>query len=285
MKVVVLLTLILAAIGANAQEGVATDSFWYLKPNPLSSQGTIQAIPTASSGTNVTSETSGYRPFRIDRTRSRAARRKDDDLRKERRQLGQLSSPTADCESCRVSALSQPATLTTSADQTLSVGREASERVLDDALQRYEDSPQVARMIDKIREDSTLYRDSRRRVTGSKSSSRSIGRCLMYVKFAMLEADYFSSYPGGRFAANFGPALESRGFTNLMDDDGYNIDHPDDAPVGSVIVYEKTPGSRTPGHIEVKLGPNEYGSDYIADEPISDTTSRRRIIGIYAKVQ
>lgn len=278
-----LLTFIFTALSASAQEG-APDSFWYLKQNPLqNNQLVTPAVPTVSPGLNTSSET-GYRPFRFKRRKSSARERKDADLIRNGTSLGQTTGGTENCESCRVSALAQPATLTASANATLTVGRDASEQVLDDALLRYQNSPQVARMIAKIRQDSTVFRDRRRRITGSKESSRSIGRCLMYVKFGLLEGDFFRSYPGGQYAANFGPSLEAQGFTNLMDDDGYDINHPDDAPVGSVIVYEKTPGARTPGHIEVKLGPNEYGSDYITDEPISDTTNRRRIIGIYAKV-
>lgn len=274
-----LLTFSFTALGASAHEGVP-DSFWYLKQNPLRSQNQF-VLPVASPEVNTSSDTD-YRPFRFKRRRARD--RNHADIRRSAPALGQTVGATENCESCRVSTLAQPATLTENTDATLSVSRDASELVLDDALLRYQNSQQVAQMISEIKKDSTIFRERNHRVSGSKESWRSIGRCLMYVKFAMKDAGFFRSYPGTAYAANFGPELREQGFINLMDDDGYDIDHPDDAPIGSIIVYERTPGSRTPGHIEVKLGPNEYGSDYIADEPISDTTSRRRIIGIYAKV-
>ena len=36
--------------------------------------------------------------------------------------------------------------------------------------------------------------------------------------------------------------------------------------------------------LEVKLDNGEYGSDYIDDQARSETSSNRRIIGIYAKL-
>ncbi len=165
-----------------------------------------------------------------------------------------------------------------------SVVEEISTNVLADTLRQYQESDQVRTMVRSIREGSLKRRDRRRNIVGSKDSSESLGRCLMYVKFAMLEAGYFGNYPGGMYASDFSPALESRGFQNLMSHDEYNITDPEDAPVGSIIVYENTPGSTRPGHIEVKLDNGEYGSDYIDDEARSETSSNRKIIGIYVKL-
>ena len=106
----------------------------------------------------------------------------------------------------------------------------------------------------------------------------------MYVKFGMLEAGYFRNYPGGQFASDFAPALSAQGFVNIMNSNGFEITDPEKAPVGSVIVYENTPGSKRPGHIEVKLDNGEYGSDYIDDQARSETSSQRKIIGIYVKL-
>ncbi len=161
---------------------------------------------------------------------------------------------------------------------------EISNNVLDESLTQYQESDQVQTMVRSIREGSLKRRDRRRQIIGRKTSEESLGRCLMYVKFAMLEAGYFGAYPGGMYASDFSPALESRGFQNLMTHDAYNMTDPEDAPIGSIIVYENTPGSTRPGHIEVKLDNGEYGSDYIDDQARSETSSNRKIIGIYAKL-
>lgn len=188
------------------------------------------------------------------------------------------------CTDCETNQGSQPKVLTAEASDSVNKAAKISELVLDDSLKAYQESEQVKKMISAIKRDATLLRNSRRVTVGSKSADESVGRCLMYIKFAMKEAGYFSGYPSGQYAANFSPALEARGFTNLMKTEGYNITDPDKAPVGSILVYENVGGAKTPGHIEVKLGANSYGSDFIDDQPLSKKTNQRRLIGIYAKL-
>lgn len=188
------------------------------------------------------------------------------------------------CDECLSNGTTESNVIETQTRDIASVVSHISDAVLDEGLLEYQNSDAVKTMVQSIRSGSIKRRNSRRQIIGSKPSSESVGRCLMYVKFAMLEAGYFRNYPGGQFASDFSPALEAQGFTNLMNAQGYQITDPEKAPIGSVIVYENTPGSKRPGHIEVKLDNGDYGSDYIDDQARSDTSSQRKIIGIYVKL-
>lgn len=98
---------------------------------------------------------------------------------------------------------------------------------------------------------------------------KSIGRCLRYVKRALVEAGYFSKYPGIEHAKDFGPALESAGFKNLLSAaPGTNIAT---APHGSVIIYapvekQTYSGGVISGHIEIKHA-GGYVSDFNGQNP------------------
>ena len=188
------------------------------------------------------------------------------------------------CEECLENNSATPQVLETQTREVAQVVEQASSSVLDETLRAYQDSQAVKDMVASVRSGAVKSRNQRRAIIGSKPASESLGRCLMYVKFAMLDGGFFSSYPSGMYASNFSPALERQGFVNLMSGNGYEITDPKDAPVGSVIVYENTPGTKTPGHIEIKLSDTDYGSDYIDDQPRSETSSNRKIIGIYAKL-
>tara|TARA_R110000868_G_scaffold136049_11_gene348842 strand:- start:992 stop:2035 length:1044 start_codon:yes stop_codon:yes gene_type:complete len=192
-------------------------------------------------------------------------------------------TPT-DCVECRSSNAGTPEVVEPQTTEVAQVAVQASSIVLDDTLRAYQESQGVRDMVAAIRSGALKRRTERRAIIGRKPADESLGRCLMYVKFAMLEGGFFSSYPSGLYASNFSPALERRGFVNLMRGNGYEITDPKDAPIGSVIVYENTPDPKTPGHIEVKLSDTDYGSDYIDDQPRSETSNNRKIIGIYAKL-
>lgn len=219
-------------------------------------------------------------------TRSRSSRASSTSENKPTRTVTATSTPapTDQCEECNANKNNSPPVLEAQTSQVARTAAAVSNVVLDDTLLAYQNSEQVKKMIASVRSGALKARNQRRVIVGSKAASESLGRCLMYVKFAMLDADFFSNYPSGTYASNFAPALENQGFVNLMNGNGYEISEPKDAPIGSIIVYENTPGTKTPGHIEIKLSDSDYGSDYIDDQPRSDTSNNRKIIGIYAKI-
>lgn len=194
-------------------------------------------------------------------------------------------TPTVDqCEECLSNGTNDSDVIADQTRDIAAVVNSISENVLDESLLAYQNSDAAKTLVQSIRTGSVKRRNSRRQIIGNKTSGESLGRCLMYVKFGMLDAGYFRNYPGGQFASDFAPALEAQGFSNLMNSNGYEITDPDKAPVGSIIVYENTPGSKRPGHIEVKLDNGDYGSDYIDNQARSETSSQRKIIGIYVKL-
>lgn len=155
-----------------------------------------------------------------------------------------------------------------------------NKNLLDQAIAQYSSSDDVRRMHARLNQRFTVRLSSSRRPSGSKSSSTSIGRCLMYVKFGMLSGGFASSYPPGAHAQGFGPELRKMGFTNLMKTPGFEDLTPENAPPGAVIVYS---GGRS-GHIEVKMEDGRYGSDFVSNTPISSRTRARVPIGIYVKI-
>lgn len=194
-----------------------------------------------------------------------------------------VARTTEHCTDCETNTGTQPAVISSEAERAVASVQDVSASLLDSSLRTYEQSSEVQKMITAIRRDATLKRDRRRKVVGNKPKDESLGRCLMYVKFGLVESGLFPSYPSGLNAAYFGRALTDRGFSNIMSDGTFNITDPAKAPIGSVIVYEDT-RTTIPGHIEVKLGANEYGSDYISDRPRSETSATRKVIGIYVKL-
>ncbi len=151
--------------------------------------------------------------------------------------------------------------------------------LLDRAIASYSNSNEVRRMHARLRQNFTVHYNSRRRRVGSKSQGRSVGRCLMYTKLALVSAGFFGQYPSQLHAKDFGPHLDRAGFTNLMDVPGFENITPETAPPGAVIIYR----GGTSGHIEVKMDDGKYGSDFVKSEPISDYMARVPI-GIYVKI-
>ena len=146
-------------------------------------------------------------------------------------------------------------------------------------IQNYSKDPQTKTLIEKIKNNSTrCLLDS---CSGSKKSSKSVGYCFRYVKAGLTSAKFHSGWIPGRHARSAGKPLKNMGFSNLMESDEYRNITPETAPVGSVLVYENTRGGS--GHIEVKLEKDKYGSDYVADYPISERLSTRKLIGVYVK--
>ncbi|SFG74762.1 Murein DD-endopeptidase MepM and murein hydrolase activator NlpD, contain LysM domain [Duganella sp. CF458] len=98
---------------------------------------------------------------------------------------------------------------------------------------------------------------------------KSIGRCLRYVKRALVAAGYFTKYPGVEHAKDFGPTLQSAGFKNLLvSAPGTNIST---APHGSIIIYapvekQTYSGGVISGHIEIKHA-GGYVSDFNGHNP------------------
>jgi hypothetical protein len=124
------------------------------------------------------------------------------------------------------------------------------------------------------------------RVRGRASSSE----CYRYVKQALQRAGVVSDYMPGVAAMGAGPALEARGFTNILP--GSNIRSPYDAPVGAVLVYGAAPGATDRnaryGHIEIRT-PNGFASDYFSPRARTGSAAEgldgrgRVLIGVYVK--
>lgn len=104
--------------------------------------------------------------------------------------------------------------------------------------------------------------------------AKSIGRCLAYVKKALLAAGYFKTYPGCEHAKDFGPFLQKAGFVNLLESaPGTNLNT---APLGSVAIYKPVEaqshdGKVISGHIEIKCPNGRYVSDFVAMKPTYST--------------
>ena len=114
---------------------------------------------------------------------------------------------------------------------------------------------------------------------GTKSKTDSLGWCARYVRFILNDCGVLPNNSIARYAENAGSALERQGFRRL------GILNPDQAPLGSIIVYGGTcpasPKGADPGHIEIKTGSSEYTSDYVANAARSTQTECRRVTGIY----
>lgn len=121
----------------------------------------------------------------------------------------------------------------------------------------------------------SCYRTDGRRRYGR---ARSRAYCYRGVKRILQACGAVNRYLGGALAKNAGPELVASGFRKL------STMNPARAPLGSVIVYGNTCSStHYAGHIEIKLGQNEYVSDYIGTRPRSSVTRCRPVLGIYMK--
>ncbi len=120
----------------------------------------------------------------------------------------------------------------------------------------------------------------------------SIGRCYAWVKTALQQSGAVRDYLPGVAAKGAGPALEQRGFVNLLDRPGATIRSPYDAPKGAVLVYGAAPGATDRnakyGHIEIRTD-RGFASDYASANArtggaANGLTGRgRTLIGVYVK--
>ncbi len=141
--------------------------------------------------------------------------------------------------------------------------------------------------------------------------SKSTGQCYANIKEALLGSKMIEDRPAGVSPKFAGEQLESRGFTNIMQDDeiGTKIKSPLQAPKGAILVYEPVPANRlilikekkngvltgrqiwVPdyGHIEIKTedpGKPGFVSDYFNKKARTGTSMEsvdRKLIGIYVK--
>lgn len=119
----------------------------------------------------------------------------------------------------------------------------------------------------------------------------SSGSCYRFVKEALLRAGVVSDYIPGVAAKDAGPALEARGFTNILTP-GSGIRSAYDAPVGAVLVYGAAPGAADRnaryGHIEIRTA-NGFASDYFSPRARTGPADNglegrgRVLIGVYVK--
>lgn len=178
--------------------------------------------------------------------------------------------------------------------------------VYQEAISAYQQDSRLISTIQRIRDNSDkCIMDScdGTRHSRSKPQGTSLAWCARYVKFAMYpprgtDADSYGSfeeYPWGSDGVESGDWLKKDGFVNLMDIPEMSHLTPETAPIGSIIVYEKTAANRRnrynvdgvnrggPGQVEIKASENEYISDFINDEPTT-VGGDRRAIGIYVQI-
>ncbi|HEY0368816.1 MAG TPA: hypothetical protein VGC85_04410 [Chthoniobacterales bacterium] len=107
-------------------------------------------------------------------------------------------------------------------------------------------------------------------IAQERAHAHSRSRCWHYVKEALLAAGIVNSRPKSVYAKEAGDELvRSYGFKKLPIHDPYQ------APVGAVLVYG---ARRAAGHVELRTK-----SGFVSDFR-SRTPSKRRLIGVYAKV-
>lgn len=120
----------------------------------------------------------------------------------------------------------------------------------------------------------------------------SIGRCYAWVKTALQQSGAVRDYLPGVAAKGAGPALEQRGFVNLLRQPGATIRSPYDAPKGAVLVYGAAPGATDRnakyGHIEIRTDTG-FASDYASANARTGSAANglsgrgRTLIGVYVK--
>lgn len=130
-------------------------------------------------------------------------------------------------------------------------------------------------------------------LAASRAAGRaSGGKCYAWVKTALQQSGAVKDYMPGVAAKDAGPALEQRGFTNILNQPGANIRSPYDAPKGAVLVYGAAPGATDKnakyGHIEIRTA-NGFASDYASANARTGPASNglegrgRVLIGVYVK--
>lgn len=130
-------------------------------------------------------------------------------------------------------------------------------------------------------------------IAATRAEGRSSeGRCYAWVKTALQKAGAVADYLPGVAAKNAGPALEQRGFVNLLDQPGHGITSPYDAPKGAVLVYGAAPGATDRnaryGHIEIRTDKG-FASDYASARARTGAAAdgmegrNRVLIGVYVK--
>ncbi|QLY24565.1 hypothetical protein [Bdellovibrio sp. KM01] len=118
--------------------------------------------------------------------------------------------------------------------------------------------PEVMKYSESAKANAAIKAGIRNREPGST------GRCYAYVKDALLASGLVKSRPPGGHAKNGVKDLKAQGFINLMDPPYKGIiKSPDDAPKGSVIIYE-TSDKRQSGDIQIKTDWSTDGS-YVSD--------------------
>jgi len=149
------------------------------------------------------------------------------------------------------------------------------------------EGPATHRLTEIAYQGTQIARKSDRSVAGSKPSSRSDGRCAMYVSLALHQAGCHQ--PGkpeirSGSAHNLGPSLAANGFRNLMAGgslpSGRNLQS---LPPGAVLVYS----GGEHGHVEIR-SKNGFISDYFSQYPVTGTSGAvsgrgRRLIGVWVK--
>jgi LysM repeat protein len=120
----------------------------------------------------------------------------------------------------------------------------------------------------------------------------SIGRCYAWVKTALQKSGAVSDYIPGVAAKDAGPALERRGFVNILNRPGAEIRSAYDAPKGAVLVYGAAPGATDRnaryGHIEIRTD-SGFASDYASANARTGAAANgltgrgRTLIGVYVK--
>jgi hypothetical protein len=129
---------------------------------------------------------------------------------------------------------------------------------LDEKIQAYSSSLQVAKMIQWSKDNASI---------GRKKNGNFDGYCYRHVKEAMATKTKRGQgegnnlipkwYPSGN-AVTGGRDLKSRGFINLLDTEPYKTDmkNPKNVPRGAIMIYSTT--NHRYGHAEVKLDDDSY---------------------------
>lgn len=120
----------------------------------------------------------------------------------------------------------------------------------------------------------------------------STGYCYRWVKEALQRSGASPDYMPGQAAKNAGPALEARGFRNVLGASGNAIRSAYDAPVGAVLVYGPAPGATDKnvrwGHIEIRTE-RGFASDYFSTRARTGAADNglqgrsRVLIGVYVR--
>ncbi len=151
----------------------------------------------------------------------------------------------------------------------------------DDEFDSADDSPKQPSLVELAR------------IAKSRALKKSRGLCFRWVKLALKQSGLVDIYLPGVAAKNAGYELTKHGFINVITSDNYSINSPYDAPVGAVLVYDKTSDAQDKnakyGHIEIRTV-DGFASDYFSKnartgDARSGLSGRgRRLIGVYIKI-